>query len=99
MIRLKNYGKEMTKLYLVDDDNDWLPRVDGARTPLLAPLVCPLSVDLRADDVVGVLPGVSLGMRLGVVESRTNASYILLFLRTHCLRKTGDMPGVYVNYL
>jgi len=34
-------------------------------------VVCPLSVDLRVADVEGVLPGVSLGMRLGVVESKT----------------------------
>lgn len=55
---------------LVDDDGDWLASVDGDRTPLPVVLACPLSVDLRVADVEeGVLPGVSLGMRLGVVES------------------------------
>lgn len=52
----------------MDDDNDWFPSVDGERTPLPV-LLCPLSVDLRAVDE-GVLPGVNLGMRLGVVESK-----------------------------
>lgn len=60
-------------IYLVEDVvDDWLPprADDGERTPLPV-LDCPLSVDLREgeDDVMGVLPGVSLGMRLGVVES------------------------------
>jgi len=55
--------------YLEDDDGDWLVSVDGERTPLPVVLVCPLSVDLRVADVEGVLPGVSLGMRLGVIES------------------------------
>jgi hypothetical protein len=55
---------------LEDDDGDWLVSAEGERTPLPAVLVCPLSVDLRVADVEeGVLPGVSLGMRLGVVES------------------------------
>lgn len=66
----------------MDDDKDWLPIVDGERTPLLAPLVCPLSVDLRADDVVDVLPGVSLGMRLGVVESKTHTHHIFNYFIT-----------------
>lgn len=66
----------------MDDDEDWLPRVDGERSPLLAPLVCPLSVDLRADDVDDVLPGVSLGMRLGVVESRAHIHRIFYYFIT-----------------
>lgn len=62
--------------YLVDDDGDWLASVDGDRTPLPVVLACPLSVDLRVADVEeGVLPGVSLGMRLGVVESKTQRIY------------------------
>lgn len=57
--------------YLEDDDGDWLVSADGERTPLPVVLVCPLSVVLRVADVEeGVLPGVSLGMRLGVVESK-----------------------------
>lgn len=58
--------------YLEDDDGDWLVSVDDERTPLPVVLVCPLSVDFRVADVEeGVLPGVSLGMRLGVIESKT----------------------------
>lgn len=52
----------------MDDVDDWLPSADGERTPLPV-LGCPLSVDLRATDDAGDLPGVNLGMRLGVVES------------------------------
>lgn len=51
--------------------DELLPGVDGDRTPLPV-LACPLSVDLRVADEV-VLPGVNLGMRLGVFESETNA--------------------------
>lgn len=49
--------------------DELLPGVDGERTPLPV-LACPLSVDLRVADDVGVFPGVNLGMRLGVVESK-----------------------------
>lgn len=60
--------------YLVDDAEDWFPNaVDGDRAPLPV-LTCPLSVDLRAEDDVGVFPGVSLGMRLGVLESATGVT-------------------------
>jgi len=71
ILRKNREGEKKT--YLVDDVDDWLPSVDGERTPLPV-LDCPLSVDLRAEDDVGVLPGVSLGMRLGVVESKTRVN-------------------------
>lgn len=56
--------------YLLDDVVDWLPLAgERAATPLPV-LACPL--DLRAaEDDAAVLPGVSRGMRLGVVESET----------------------------
>lgn len=62
--------------YLVDDAEDWFPNAeDGERAPLPV-LTCPLSVDLRAEEDVGVFPGVSLGMRLGVLESATSVTKV-----------------------
>lgn len=65
--------------YLVDDVDDWFPIADGERTPLPVP-VCPLSVDFRVTDTTDVLPGVSLGMRLGVFESKTYYYISIIFL-------------------
>lgn len=72
----------MANRYLVDDVDDWLPAVDGERVVLPAP-DCPFSVVLRAEVDVGVLPGVSLGIRLGVFESE----------KEHRVLKTGMMDN------
>lgn len=60
----------------MDDALDWLATADGERTLPLT--TCPLA--LRED--VDVLPGVSLGMRLGVFES-TGSSHMRITINRY----------------